>query len=70
LPSSSAVALALNVCILWFLGRWLNSRPVKVLIDPESGKRLVANAHSLFWIPLQYWAIPWLVYGVVFAFQE
>jgi hypothetical protein len=46
-----------GLVIVWFLGRWLNGRPLKILVDPESGERVVLKGrHSLFWIPMQYWA--------------
>ena len=54
-PASALGALA-SIVTLGFLGRWLNNRPERVLIDVESGERLVYKPrHSLFWIPLQYW---------------
>lgn len=42
---------------IWFLGGKLNNKPDKTLIDPETQQavRLVSK-HTLFWIPMQYWA--------------
>jgi hypothetical protein len=52
--------------IVWFLGRWLNNKPEKILIDPGSGEQVVLRGgHSLFWIPLQYWAFVGLAMMVV-----
>ncbi|MDR1462761.1 MAG: hypothetical protein LBI68_06460 [Azoarcus sp.] len=43
---------------VWFLGRWLNDRPQRILLDPKSGERVVLiGEHSLYWIPMQYWAL-------------
>jgi hypothetical protein len=47
-----------GLLVVWFLGRWLNGRPQKILIDPESGERgVLKGGNSLFWIPMQYWAL-------------
>lgn len=42
---------------IWYLGRSLNMRPGKILIDPETGEKVeLRQSHSFFWIPLEYWA--------------
>ncbi len=43
---------------LWHLGRSLNNRPGKVLIDPETNEPVMLRAprHDFFWIPIEYWA--------------
>ncbi|MDR2678939.1 MAG: hypothetical protein LBB51_05820 [Zoogloeaceae bacterium] len=66
---ASALGALLSIVTLWFLGRWLNNRPEKILVDTESGERLVYKPrHSLFWIPLQYWGIIWLTGGLAAMF--
>ncbi|MDR0673863.1 MAG: hypothetical protein LBF93_09485 [Zoogloeaceae bacterium] len=68
---ASLIGVFLGSCALWFGGRWLNSRPVRVLTDPENGERLACrNSHSFFWIPLQYWAILWPLAGLVILFSD
>lgn len=48
-----------SAALVWWLGRKLNSAPARELVDPKTGQRVVLrNDHSLFWIPMQWWAIP------------
>ena len=43
----------------WFVGRRLNSRPGRELLDPRTGERVVLRrVHRLFWIRMEYWSIP------------
>ena len=46
--------------LLWLLGRKLNGPDTsRTLVDPESGETVVLRRrHALFFIPVQYWAIP------------
>lgn len=42
---------------IWYLGNYLNSRPGRVLVDPETGEKVeLRSTHTFFWIPMQYWA--------------
>jgi hypothetical protein len=60
-----------GLAIVWFLGRWLNNKPEKILIDPETGEQVVLRGgHSLFWIPMQYWAFIGLAVMAVAGFRE
>lgn len=44
---------------IWFVGQALNSVPGRVLVDPSTGQRVVLRKrHDLFFIPMQWWAIP------------
>ena len=56
-----------SAAVVWWLGRKLNSAPTRELVDPKTGQRvLLRNDHSLFWIPMQWWAIPIvLLVGVI-----
>ncbi|UFS93411.1 hypothetical protein [Nocardia huaxiensis] len=57
---ASVGTLAASVAI-WFLGSHLN-RPVEGY-DQETGQpRVYKNAHTLFFIPMQYWVVVGLVY--------
>jgi hypothetical protein len=60
------LAIAGLLCLpLWIWGREWNSQ-TRQLLDLETGEQLVlAQRHSAFGIPLQYWAIVWP--GVVLA---
>ena len=56
------VGSLITAALLWWLGKRLNSAPGRELVDPKTGERLVLRRrHSLFWIPMQWWAIPYLV---------
>jgi hypothetical protein len=43
----------------WILGRRLNGRAPRELIDPATSERiLLRRRHALFWVPVQYWSVP------------
>ena len=43
----------------WFVGKRLNGKPARELLDPATGERvLLTRRHSLFWIRMEYWSIP------------
>ena len=51
-------ALLAAAVVLWFLGRYLNSKPGRRLIDRETGEEFVLRPrHTLFWIRMEYWAV-------------
>lgn len=48
---------AISAYVVWRLGVRLNSQPGRVLVDPSDGSKVVLRqTHSLFWIPMQWWA--------------
>ena len=52
---------------LWFLGRRLNREVSQEYTDSNTGKRvqiLAPPGHTLYFIPMQYWAIIWLGAGI------
>jgi len=54
---------------IWFLGTYLNSRPGRVFIDKQTGQEvLYKKRHDLFFIPMQWWSIIWLIGGTCLAF--
>ena len=68
------VALLIAAVIVWPLGRALNRpRPGRELIDTNTGERVVlpsGGGHSLFFIPVEYWAPLLVVLGVVLLFVK
>jgi hypothetical protein len=51
---------------LWFTGVRLNSQPGRQLVDPKTGRNVVLRRrHTLFWIPMQYWAPVLALIGVI-----
>jgi hypothetical protein len=52
----------------WFMGRKVNTKTEKVLIDPETNEPVMlrtGGGHSLFFIPMQYWAFILLAVGLL-----
>lgn len=48
----------------WWAGRRLNGGTGRVLLDPATGQHVVLRrTHSLFFIPMQWWAVPLAVAG-------
>ena len=56
----------------WFLGRYLNGKPGRVLVDKATGQEVTIKPdHSLFFIKLEYWAPILLVIGIcVLVFER
>ncbi|GAA4502318.1 hypothetical protein [Pseudaeromonas paramecii] len=53
---------------LWWLGRKLESRPGRVVIDKQTHTEFELKAkHDLFWIPVKWWALPLLGLGLLFT---
>jgi hypothetical protein len=52
---------------IWRIGkRW--NRPVRELVDPATGERVVLKpGHSLFFIPIEWWGPIVIVLGVWYA---
>lgn len=49
-----------------FTGMRLNRGGDKLLVDPNTGKEVrVRRTHTLFWIPMQYWAPVLAIAGVI-----
>lgn len=65
------LTLWLAAAMLWPFGRWLNVTKAKEWIDPDTGERVVHHSggeHSLFFIPVEYWAIICVIFGIVALF--
>ena len=51
---------------VWFTGVRLNRDPGRTLLDPKTGREVVLRRrHTLFWIPMQYWAPVLGLIGVI-----
>mgnify|MGYP003386054002 FL=1 len=51
------MVLTLSSVLLYFVGTKLNNKPGKILVDPENDEKIeLKTIHSMFWIPIQYWA--------------
>lgn len=52
--------------IIWHLGKALNAKSGKVLVDMETGEHYrMGTEHSLFFIPMHYWGPVGLVLGFI-----
>ncbi len=62
------VALFSAGVIVFFLGRYLNLRPGKHLIDTDTGEEIEQRkSHTFFFIPMQYWGFILTGFGVYAA---
>jgi hypothetical protein len=53
---------------VWVVGERLNGAPGRLLVDPATGEKvMLRSTHSLFWIPLQWWAPVAALFSIVFA---
>lgn len=71
-PYSGLLSGAVAAAAIWFTGRRLND-PAKdrLVTDAATGEMLrLRSRHDLFWIPMQWWAIPAALFGVVLAFGK
>lgn len=65
-----AIGLILSAVIVWIVGKKFNGKPDRTLMDPKTGQEVVVRAtrHSLFFIPMQWWAPVLAGLGVAFLF--
>ena len=57
--------------IVLLIGKHLDKKEGRVLIEKETGKEVVLKAeHSLFFIKLEYWGYILFVLGVIFFFVK
>ena len=67
-----AVGLILSAVFIWILGKRFNSKQDRTLLEPETGREVVVKAtrHSLFFIPMQWWAPVVAGLGVALLFAS
>jgi hypothetical protein len=50
----------------WFIWKAINSQPGKVLVDPQTGQKVILKpTHSLFFIPARFWTWPMALFAVM-----
>jgi hypothetical protein len=53
---------------VWVVGERLNGAPGRLLVDPATGEKLILRStHTLFWVPLQWWAPVAALFSIVVA---
>ena len=61
-----ALSLVVSAVICWFLGKYLDDRKGRILIDKETGEEVrVAAAHELFFIKMYLWGLILLIFAVI-----
>ena len=61
-----AVSLFVSAVACWFVGRFFQNGKAQVLIDPKTGKEVVLRkSHTLFFIPIIWWAPRLAVFGLI-----
>ena len=61
------IALLASAPIIYLLGKRLDARPGRTMIDKESGQEVVLRgAHTLFFVGFRYWAWISAILGAVF----
>lgn len=56
---------------IWFVGRYFNNKPGRVLIDKQTGHEVVFKPrNTFFFIPMEYWAFIIAVFGIILSFTN
>ena len=69
-PVTGLLSGVVAAAVIWFTGRRFND-PAKdrLVVDPATGEQIrLITRHTLFWIPMQWWAIPAVLLGLLLAF--
>ena len=65
------VGLLVAALLIWPLGRRLNGRAARTLLDPATGQQVTLRRdHSLFFIRMEYWAAILALAALVLAVAE
>ena len=55
--------------VTWWAGQRLNGGPGRTLVDSQTGQAVVLRRrHTLFFIPMQWWAVALALFGVMAYF--
>jgi hypothetical protein len=55
-PSLGLSIMAFAAIVVWFLGRFMNRKPLVVMELDKQGRKLVPKARHMIWfIPAEYW---------------
>ena len=65
------LAFCIAGCLVLPLGRYLNRKGARTLIEKDTGREIVQKAnHSLFFINVKYWPYILFALGMVFLFVD
>tara|TARA_Y100001968_G_C19417844_1_gene749981 strand:+ start:1931 stop:2266 length:336 start_codon:yes stop_codon:yes gene_type:complete len=66
-----SISLALSSFATWKIGKRLNGGDGKLLIDPDTGEKvLLKSEHSFWFINLEYWGVLWGILAIVALIAE
>lgn len=65
-----SLSLAIGGVLVWFVGRYVNDRKRRYHTFPDTGKTImVKKPHMLFWIPMEWMAIPIIAFAGLMFFR-
>jgi len=65
------ISLFISCAIIYFLGKWLNTRKTKTYIDKGTGKEIIfKNNHGFFFIRMEYWGIIIFILTIILLIKE
>lgn len=61
-----AIGVFIGAIVNAWLGYKLNTKPGKILVDPATEEQVeLRRKHTVFWIPMQYLSVLWLLFSVL-----
>ncbi|RRB02835.1 hypothetical protein [Larkinella rosea] len=67
----TSIGLVVAAAINWWVGTNLNSGEGRLLKDEETGEMIrFKRNHTLFWIPMQWWSVAFLLLAVSLIFKH
>lgn len=55
-PFAGLLIFAFAGVVVWFLGKYMNRKPLEVMELDQHGRKLVSKApHTIWFIPAEYW---------------
>ena len=69
--SLSALSILTGAVAVWIWGRRLNTKKVSTPVDENTDEQAVASPnHSLFFIKMEYWSVPFGVLALYMLFSQ
>ena len=61
--------LLASAFVIWWFGKRLESRPGKELMDPQTQEKVILKErHTIFWMPLHYFAVVVAAFAIFMPF--
>ncbi|PSU93788.1 hypothetical protein C0W35_11320 [Photobacterium kishitanii] len=69
-PTNNGIGLLVAAVLIWFSGKKLNKPSGEVYINEKTNERVTIDRKStFFFLPMQYYAIPALLLGLLLVFH-